>query len=92
MWVPTDDFAQLQLQFADETQWRYEVIRPMVLFADRTPRVPEAVECPPIYSTDLDDFKALAHFPQKESRCTSQGTQLPPGPQRPAKKIPFHRT
>jgi hypothetical protein len=38
MWVPTDDFAQLQLQLVDQTQWRYDVIRPMVLFADRTPR------------------------------------------------------
>jgi hypothetical protein len=38
VWVPTDDFAQLQLQFADHTQWRYQVIRPMVLFADRTPQ------------------------------------------------------
>jgi hypothetical protein len=37
-WVPTDDFAQLQLQLVDQTQWRYEVIRPLVLFADRTPR------------------------------------------------------
>jgi len=38
MWVPTDDFAQLQLQFVDQTQWRYEVIRPLILFADLTPR------------------------------------------------------
>ena len=38
MWVPTEDFAQLQLQLVDQTQWRYEVIRPIVLFADRTPR------------------------------------------------------
>jgi hypothetical protein len=36
--VPTNDFAQLQLQFIDQTQWRYEVIRPLILFADRTPR------------------------------------------------------
>jgi transposase len=36
--VPTDDFAQLSLQFVDHTQWRYEVIRPLVLFADRMPR------------------------------------------------------
>jgi hypothetical protein len=36
--VPTDDFAQRQLQFVDQTPWRYEVIRPLVLFADRTPR------------------------------------------------------
>jgi len=36
--VPTEDFAQLHLQFADRTQWRYEVIRPVLLFADRTPQ------------------------------------------------------
>jgi transposase InsO family protein len=36
--VQTDDFAQLQLRFVDHTQWRYEVIRPVVLFADRTPQ------------------------------------------------------
>jgi transposase InsO family protein len=29
-------FAQLQLGFVDPIQWRYEVIRPLVLFADRT--------------------------------------------------------
>jgi hypothetical protein len=36
--VPTDDFAQLSLQFVDQTQWRYEAIRPLVLLADRTLR------------------------------------------------------
>ena len=34
----TAEFAQLQLGFMDRTQWRYEVIRPLVLFADRTAR------------------------------------------------------
>ena len=34
--MPTEDFAQLQLGFVDQIQWRYEVIRPVVLFADRT--------------------------------------------------------
>jgi transposase InsO family protein len=34
--VPTEDFAQIELRFVDQTQWRYEVIRPLVLFADRT--------------------------------------------------------
>jgi hypothetical protein len=30
---------------------------------------------------------------KKESRCTSQGTQMPPGPQRPAKKwVPVAQT
>ena len=33
---PTAAFAQLQLGFIDQMQWRYEVIRPLVLFADRT--------------------------------------------------------
>jgi hypothetical protein len=33
---PTAEFAQLQLGFVDQTQWRYEIIRPLVLFADRT--------------------------------------------------------
>ena len=28
--------AQLQLRLVEQTQWRYEVIRPLVLFADRT--------------------------------------------------------
>jgi hypothetical protein len=33
---PTAEFAQLQLGFVDQIQWRYEMIRPLVLFADRT--------------------------------------------------------
>ena len=33
---PTAAFAQLQLDFVDQIQWRYEVIRPLVLFANRT--------------------------------------------------------
>src|SRR5882724_13094448 len=32
----TAAFAQLQLGFVEQTQWRYEVIRPLVLFVDRT--------------------------------------------------------
>jgi hypothetical protein len=31
------DFAQLQLRFVDHIQWRYEMIRPLVLFAEPTP-------------------------------------------------------
>jgi transposase len=33
---PLADFAQLELHFVDQVQWRYEVIRPIVLFDDRT--------------------------------------------------------
>jgi hypothetical protein len=36
-WVePLRDLAQLQLRFVDHRQWRYEVLRPFVLFADDT--------------------------------------------------------
>jgi hypothetical protein len=28
--------AQLQLRFVDQIQWRYELIRPVMLFEDRT--------------------------------------------------------
>jgi hypothetical protein len=33
---PTAEFAQLQMRFTDQTQRRYEVIRPLLLFKDRT--------------------------------------------------------
>jgi len=33
---PTEKFGQLRLGFIDPMQWRYEVIRPLVLFGDRT--------------------------------------------------------
>jgi transposase len=33
---PTAEFAYLQLRFTDPTQRRYEVIRPLLLFEDRT--------------------------------------------------------
>jgi transposase InsO family protein len=32
------DFAQLQLRFVDQLQWRYELIRPLVRFEDRPAR------------------------------------------------------
>jgi hypothetical protein len=34
---PARDFAQLQFQFVDQSHWRYELIRPLVLFAEGTP-------------------------------------------------------
>jgi Winged helix-turn helix len=33
---PTVEFTQVQQHVVDDTQWRYEVIRPLVLLADRT--------------------------------------------------------
>jgi transposase len=35
--APTSNFAQLQLHFVDQIQWRYELIRPLVLFEHITP-------------------------------------------------------
>src|SRR3989441_12343550 len=40
------DFAQLELRFVDQIQWRYELIRPLVLFEDRPARQ-RAPETPP---------------------------------------------
>jgi hypothetical protein len=34
----TPEFTQLQLRFVDQIQWRYELIRPLVLFEDRPAR------------------------------------------------------
>ncbi len=34
---PMRDFAQLQLHFLDQMQWRYELIRPLVLVEEGTP-------------------------------------------------------
>jgi hypothetical protein len=36
------EFAQLQLRFMDQVQWRYELIRPLVLF-EECPAPPEAI-------------------------------------------------
>jgi hypothetical protein len=33
---PAEEFGQLRLGFVDPIQWRYEVIRPLVLFGNRT--------------------------------------------------------
>jgi hypothetical protein len=34
---PMRDFAQLHLHFVDQIQGRYELIRPLVVFAEGTP-------------------------------------------------------
>src|SRR5262245_8360717 len=36
------EFRQLQLRFVDQVQWRYELIRPLVLF-EECPAPPEAI-------------------------------------------------
>jgi hypothetical protein len=56
---PARDFAQLQLQFVDQIQWRYELIRPLVLFAEGTPtqRAEETHTHPDTVRTFLRRFR-----------------------------------
>ena len=80
---PLADFAQLQLHFVDQVQWRYEVIRPIVLFDDRT-AVQRAVET----STHPETVRKLTRrfrqqgtlglFPEHTEVCSpSRGQQVP---------------
>jgi hypothetical protein len=50
----TAEFAQRQWRLVDQTQWRYEVIRPRVLCADRT-ATPRAHET----ATHLETVRTL---------------------------------
>jgi putative transposase len=56
---PARDFAQLQLQFVDQIQWRYELIRPLVLLAEGTPtqRAEETHTHPDTVRTFLRRFR-----------------------------------
>jgi hypothetical protein len=61
---PTAAFAPLQLGFVDQTPWRDEVIRPLVLFADRT-----AAQRAPETDTHPDTVRVL------QRRFRQQGMQ-----------------
>ncbi len=56
---PTAAFAQLQMSFTDQTQRRYEVIRPLLLFEDRTAtqRAQETATHPDTVRTFLRRFR-----------------------------------
>ena len=56
---PARDLAQLQLQFVDQVQWRYELIRPLVLLAEGTPtqRAEETHTHPDTVRTFLRRFR-----------------------------------
>ena len=56
---PARDFAQLQLQFVDQIQWRDELIRPLVLLAEGTPpqRAEETHPHPDTVRTFLRRFR-----------------------------------
>jgi hypothetical protein len=56
---PTAEFAQLQMSFTDQTQRRYEVIRPLLLFKERTAtqRVQETAPHPDTVRTFMRRFR-----------------------------------
>jgi hypothetical protein len=56
---PARDFAQLPLQFVDQIQWRYALIRPLVLLAEGTPtqRAEETHTHPDTVRTFLRRFR-----------------------------------
>jgi transposase len=56
---PTAEFTHLQLRFTDQTQRRYEVIRPLLLFEDRTAtqRAQETATHPDTVRTFLRRFR-----------------------------------
>jgi transposase InsO family protein len=81
---PLTDFAQLELHFVDQVQWRYEVIRPLVLFDDR-PAAQRAVEThthPETVRKLTRRFRqqgTLGLFPEHTAIIRpSRGQQVPP--------------
>jgi hypothetical protein len=81
---PLRDFAQLKLHFVDPVQWRYEVLRPLVLFDDRT-AAQRAVEphTPPETVRTLTrrcrQQGTLGLFPEHTALSRpSRGQQIPP--------------
>ena len=80
---PLADFAQLELHFVDQVQWRYEVIRPLVLFDDRTAaqRAVETDTHPETVRKLTRRFRRqgiLGLFPnQTEMIMPSRGQQVP---------------
>lgn len=80
---PLADFAQLELHVVDQVQWRYEVIRPLVLFDDRTAaqRAVETDTHPETVRQLTRRFRRqgiLGLFPdQAEMIMPSRGQQVP---------------
>ena len=54
------DFDQLQLHFVDHVQWRYELIRPVVLIGSRT-AAQETGNTHPDTVRKLTPFSATGH-------------------------------
>jgi Homeodomain-like domain len=81
---PLTDFAQLELHFVAQVQWRYEVIRPLVLFDDQSAaqRAVETHTHPETVRKLTRRFRqqgTLGLFPEHTALIMpSRGQQVPP--------------
>src|SRR4029453_14125568 len=78
------DCAQLPLHFTDHVQWRYEVIRPLVLFADRT--VAQRAEETHLHPDTIRRF--TRHVQQQGMAGAPPAQAGPAGPRRGAGSSP----
>ena len=80
---PARDFAQRQLQCVDQSQWRYELIRPLVLLAEGTPtqRAEETHTHPDTVRTFLRRFR-------QEGMLGLRPTDIAVAPRPRARRVP----
>jgi transposase InsO family protein len=80
---PARDFAQLQLQFVDQLQWRYELIRPRVLLAEGTPtQRAEDTHTPP------DTVRTFLRRFRQEGMLGLRPTDIEVAPRPRARRVP----
>jgi transposase InsO family protein len=80
---PREEFGQLRLGFVDPMQWRYEVIRPLVLFGDRT-----ATQRAHETQTHPDTVRALRRRFRQQGMPGLLPSSGSPGRQQRAPRIP----
>jgi transposase InsO family protein len=80
---PREEFGQLRLGFVDSMQWRYEVMRPLVLFGDRT-----ATQRAHETQTHPDTVRALRRRFRQQGMPGLLPSSGSPGRQQRAPRIP----
>ena len=80
---PREEFGQLRLGFVDAMQWRYEVIRPLVLFGNRT-----ATQRAHETQTHPDTVRALRRRFRQQGMPGLLPSSGSPGRQQRAPRIP----
>lgn len=80
---PREEFGQRRLGFVDPMQWRYEVIRPLVLFGDRT-----ATQRAHETQTHPDTVRALRRRFRQQGMAGLLPSSGSPGRQQRAPRIP----